>query len=930
MKYSYKLAALLCAMALWATSCTKETLDEPSVGPEVKGDEIVFGARAGFENGNPDSRTVYSGDTYKVGDATFERIDWVTGDAVEIYSPQAIGVNPAHYGVTQKSVDPDGNEGNSTGDQYDEGYLTTLSNGGLQWGSNEAHTFYAMYPSQGDDETLGIVENNNKVTINAKIPTEQNSQGAVTYDASGNVTNVAADIKRYELKPNMNYAFMVAKNEITPNKENASVSLDFVPIVTAIRVELYLPLPAEVSTANNQVANVPDTYIGGVQLTGKGIAGAFTANLTNWDKNQLTYPTCTNDTADAEKTQAIWMQVSDNENNPILLKPGQTLAFTFFVRPGADLNVKELVVSFGLDQLSLKNKSLGKDAVITKMTKTSLKGLKLPYTKSDMTLTYSNWVSQLLDETTMIDLSLPGTGGSFSYAYEGGNSNRYMQQTHPVFTNHELDKPAENETNAYYGKTGQWDMGIRAFEIACDRPSNPATSLGGQPIRVNKQSMGDWTVGEAIEAVLDKVIGTDETAMIILTYQCEGQSGLNRNAYAFARSLQVYYNSIIADTYKGGKYKGKMILYSPDTKLGTGNDATDARGKVMIVCRINQRDEPEADYGEHNELSPSKTTAHARNNFLEAAALFTDGTVEYDDGSTDNISDHSGSIPILLIDGCGTAKDRWGARGYGFTQTDGTKKRAFDIQNGSDPESVDYYLVQYSTGTAVLGSPTYGDWYDWTKVIKPTAKEDMAFNFKTDEGYEIWYQDWARVVPASIIDQTTGYYLWKRSDWRERDERAADVRWFESYSEKVNAVKWTFDKAISQTDATANKMVFINSLCGYYVDTSIELSYTPMGNHTAASWSGGTEGDILGLANDLNEVFGAYVRGIISSSAERGSTGVVLMDYVSSETADGARYYLPSVLISNNLYTGNADPDKVVIHDIDNPDGGDDGTGEEG
>ena len=50
MKNMFRFSALLCAMAVLVTSCTQDETLEPQVKPAADGSEILFGARAGFEN----------------------------------------------------------------------------------------------------------------------------------------------------------------------------------------------------------------------------------------------------------------------------------------------------------------------------------------------------------------------------------------------------------------------------------------------------------------------------------------------------------------------------------------------------------------------------------------------------------------------------------------------------------------------------------------------------------------------------------------------------------------------------------------------------------------------------------------------------------------------------------------------------------------
>ena len=943
MKKTFRLSALLCAMTLLVTSCSKNILDEPVIDPALNGTEIQFGSRAGFENANPNTRTVYSGETYDIGEGvnkkTFERIDWVTDDLVMIYSPQASGLNPAHYHVTKASVDEDGT------DVYDEGYLTLLDDGGLHWNTAYAtHNFYAMYPSPRQlpvdiQNLVGLVGTSDPntgdtdVKINAYIPNEQHSKGVV---ANGD---------NFEAMPDMDYAYMAAiKKDVTTGD---AVSLDFIPVVTALRVELHLPTEKELdSSSNTEITTIPDTYIGYVQLTCDGIAGAYTADLTK-DDNEDGYPDCANID---EGSNTIGMLIRGNDGGYIKLTPGQSLFFTVFVRPGADINLKDIKVSYGPDKLSLKTKRLGTDDSADKMIyslkKTSITGLRLPYTKEAITLNYEKWMAQLKDETKISELSILGTGGSFSASYSGSNSSNFKQQTLPVFT--------ETDGNGNVTKVGQWDLGVRAFEMACDRPSRSTVSepdnLDDQPIRVNKQNMGDWTIGDALRALLDKVTSKEfssETAMAIITYQSEGGTYNSRNAYVFALALKNLYNTLI--TEQDGKYKDKIILYSPNTVLdGSEDESLNARGKLMIVARINQRGEGESTDETVDAYNPTKLLGDGTS--ANPGALY----------NWERAKKEFENIPILLVNGCGTAKDRWMARGYQVSSNGVDYNQVADVlmSNPTDGSSVEYYMSGSSytervqTGTnSIFGIsiPVYGvkaqwrDFPDWN-VTKGTPQ----YNYETNSNYQIWYQDWARVVDLDYIKEKGGNVsedgkFFERGDYPDVSSATGwdnniksntnGVRWKESYSEKYDDVIDTFDKAIAKEGG----YVYINSLSGYLLDPTIANSWEMFVVSSTSSsgrftYDGGTEGNIQRLAQKLNPAFGTHVRSKIFDGSGAGATGVVLMDYLSSDSADGASYYMPSVIISNNLYTGagntTPDVDDDQTPDIDDiPGGGNTGGG---
>lgn len=832
MKKIYMFSALMCASVFSFTGCIEETFENPV--PANDGDEIIFGARAGFENRGTDTKTIYAGgggfvtenDFYTANDKKFERIDWIDGtDRIQISCPEAGGVNPAHYLINDKDEQDNG--------ENDFAYLTKTGNSSLQWNGDGVHHFYAMYPSSEmfntDQSTLAQGIKMSGTTLNGTVP------GAQT---PVSITQVGKD---WIAAPDMKYAYMAARS--TATRSDGSVSLSFVPIVTAVQIQLTLT-----------GTDIHPVSIGEIQVVGDGIAGNFTADLavpsndseitattaeyTGWPTSKA-YPKCTNEGAGVGIIQVpVWVN-----NKPIELTAGQSLIFTVFLRPGADYT--NLKVNYSPTGSGYIGKTMGSSSnplTIPRNLKTVIKGFKLPAIAKEqeqITIDASKWMSQLAGETAMKKLSIPGTGGSFSYNYNSTNPGWYKQQTLT------LDQ--------------QWAAGIRAFEIVSDRPSDASTTLGTQNVKCNKVSMG-VTVLSVLQDLLTKVstipdgeTGPTECAVLILTYQPEGNSP-NRNGASYATSLKAMYDGL-NDTQKA-----QIIQYKPDLTLAQ------AKGKIMIFCRINQKDE--RDNGDTTE----KTA-------FELATSTLSGT------------------NITLINGCGTGKDRWGSRGYKVKGTDESGNTvwniAYDAANtGDETKSVDYYLIQ----------PYRGSFPDWNNVKKPNATEDGALNFGFSTNYSnvtCWYQEWARVVPQELIDQTTGYYYTdiqaSITNWF-----PTNYRWYESYNEKVAAAKETFNMAISDTYPS---YVFINSLCGYLVDPSIESSYTIF----TGSNTGGIAGNIKGLADKLNPAFYQYVLGA-GMEQTTGPTGIVMMDYVTNTPTEGVdydgSYYLPGVIIANNFKHG--------------------------
>ena len=803
MKKIFSLSALLCASLFSLTSCIEENFE--TLTPANDGDEIIFGARAGFEGSG--TKTVYAGEAGYYQDENgkwFERIDWVDDvDAIQIYCTEAGGPNPSDYTVHHSAAHDTEN---------DFAYLSKIGESSLQWKGDGVHHFYAMYPSQA------LFENMETTLYQGIKMVGTTLHGIVPASQPATVTQNGKD---WVAAPDMKYAYMAAKS--TATKENGSVSLSFVPIVTAVQIQMVL--------SSESIAPIT---IAEIQVSGSGIAGSFTADLsdTGWPSTQA-YPTCSNvDAGNGIITISTW-----KDNKPVTVEAGGSLTFTVFLRPGADYS--NLKVSYSPTGSAYVGKTIGNAAdpiAIPRNLKTVIKGFNLPAAKKQeevITIDASKWMSQLAGDTPMKKLSIPGTGGSFSNNYNSSNPGWYKQQTLT------LDE--------------QWKVGIRAFEIVSDRPSSASTSLGTQDVKCNKVSMG-VTVLKVLQDLLAKTAATPtgetgptECAVLILTYQPEGNSP-NRNGASYATSLKAMYDGLT------DSQRAQIIQYTPDLTLAN------AKGKVMIFCRINQRDETDNGNTDTNTAFELATATLAGTN-------------------------------ITLIDGCGTGKDRWGSRGY---KVNGNV--AYDAANtGDSNRSVDYYLEETSARNHT--------WPDWSNVSKPNAsKGDLNFGFSTNYSDIIcWYQEWARVVHSDIIDSSLGYYVVKKTGLGIFDIYP-DTRWYESYNEKLAAAEKTFEMAISD-NPDYKSYVFINSLCGYLVDSSIESSYTIF----TGSNTGGIAGNIKALADKLNPAFYQYVLGA-GLEQTTGPTGIVMMDYVTntpnnSVEFDGS-YLLPGVIISNNFKHG--------------------------
>lgn len=785
MKNIYKIAVLLSVVTFAVSGCVEENM-EPTI-PAKDGDEIIFGARAGFENATPETKTVY--DVIDKA-AKYQKIMWVPNtDKVEVYCPQAINGPTSHYVVV----------GDAEKTEYAS--LKRTGDSSLQWNGDDTHDFYAMYPSSNmfdaNEGFEGVSMTESLIT--GVVPSEQSP------------VSVKKDGDNWILNPDMRFAYMVARGSANRYKQTETgtvqngISLTFMPIVTAVEFQMVLP------------KDTPDLELTEIWLEGSGIAGDFQCDLTDWDGSSC--PPCadTNPVNRKDIIQVSTWQTESGKQVPMTISANATLSFTVFMHPAADISDLKITLYNGAAKVS---KTLTKDSapIIKKQKKTFIKNLSLPGELSEVN--EESWMDQINPDTEFNRLSLPGASGAFTQ--NGGEG--YCSQS---LTFEAL-----------------WNAGIRAFEISTDRKKSNDETFGDCDVLCNNQSVEGVTVNSVFKNIDDKLKVYDkECAVVILTYQPTGDA-------AYLRDSETYMNEVCQ--YFLNNYNDRLVKYSPNLKL------SEVRGKIIVIVRPTQRDED---------------TVEERN---KALSVVTNSGV---------------NGKILVVDGCGTAKDKWYARGYSY--------------NGKrSPEQGKYQLFGWDgIEQAITGrSDSY-----WKRVTQGTADFSYAVNLSEGENYQVWYQEWARVVPDSDDNGLD-----------DKINRYGSYRWRDSYNEKLADVTKAYDMAMGGNydgvdengqPTSETKYVFINSLSGFYLSTTsgFELSYKPLDPSLFSPfYDGGSKGDIKGLANDLNEDFYQYILGE-QKKGKVGATGIVMMDFVSNslDKEHPGSYYLPSVIIKNNIkYNG--------------------------
>ena len=769
----------LVSTAILLAGCQENELVKPKETWH-KGDNVEFRVRAGYENnGGSDTRTVYTGETYEFDGKTYERVDWEEGDQIRIFCKEAQnpaeGVNYSDYKIVRHE--------NAAGKDY--GYLERVNaNGSLQWGDpSKEHTFYAFYPSPAQNSQLEMSGDKAK----GVVPMEQTP-----------LEITATDGKNFVAKPNMNYAFMTAKAVMKPGSGN-EVNLSFKSMVTALELELQGPDQQTVELTDIRISS--DT---------ENLTGSFTCDL---DKVATDgYPDCTIlSTTDDRHTVNVSL-VDKKTGNPFRLIGGQTLKVTVFLLPLDDYQALKisLQTAKGIKSHDLKDNS-GSPMVIKSHLKNLVQNIQVP-----SNFKANQWLSHMNDNVLLSQLSIPGSGNSYSYKYSGSGNDTIKYKAQSLDIEH------------------QWNLGVRAFEVTAG--SNAGTGMsnfgqGGLIISNNKAPLSN-TVEQAVREVYSMLTANPkEFAMMIISYQPKDDK---RDGNQFVSDFLSWYNKLDIHT------QGRTALFRPGLSIG------DVRGKMMFILRPTSVDE--------QLLSETTLNAIANEDFL-------------------------------VVDGWGTLQDKWKHRGYPVTNQVGVLAKDATDWAGCMESTM---LATTTTKTENPSAPSFPT---------PLIKDKTNFSYKTNHSFKAWAQEWPRVVEkdfVKILDQTS-------SGWITKTYQTLWVKWRESYNEKLQDAKETFDKSVA--DKNNQSSVYFNSLCGYFVLEDDNDSWKPVAktykmNPAYEGW-GVTYGNLITFSERINEDFYRYV---LSKSNTQGSlsgpVGVVMINRVGT---DDASRMMPNVIISNNF-----------------------------
>lgn len=891
MKNIYKSFALLC-MGLAATACIEENFENN--GPKydtTPGNEIVFSATAGIENGmpEPETRTVY-GDQGTANGKNWIEINWVDNkDMVQIVSPEAAGPEVGHYLVTGASQQSGFNQ------THRSASLTKLGDGALQWSESEDYTFYGVYPSFAYDTDT-------KHGATASLSKEGVFTGSMPIDQNYSLNEDGSAANGWIAAPDMRYAFMTAMDtykrepaEGYDDKTSAAeraINLEFKSMVTALQFDIK---PGEINY-KDPVTNetVTEMEVISVSLlsnkvepgqTGKSISGSFSYNIPE-------------ESYSATKGTRMVSLHFDNESVK-LSSGGKSLNVTFFILPedfdSTDKLQLQIMFKLGATQVSriATINTSNEQKPILGGKKYIFNDVQLPPLKTDVVS--SSWWDTLDPDTILPQISIPVASNVFANSSYGVSVKNQQQQL-PVET--------------------LWQMGVRGFEI-CTQAGNATTtnsmaafnakmaeSLASQKFQVAEEAItptgtnSPQNFGQAFEklyTLLTTKGSENECLILICTYmsQDDGYSPL-----IYVSNLFNYLTEFCAA--KGiTDYSTRFKQITSDVTVG------DLRGKIAIVIRPGDDERWRWQYNDKIFTDPYKTL------FSENKTPDPTNPIPLTAEIKNNLSDSPWWNYVLMIEDWGAASfDRWDRR-YGDEYASSATSNIKNIAKGTDTEKS--YIEDFLYGVSSENNQTLGSangTYTWAggttnnfngrfNETNPTSfptPQTFDFEHSMSNGSKAYVQEWMRVVkertriPVAYKTNGGSQTLW--------------VDWPSSIEEKKSAIKDLFNKSVL-TQGQPLTDIYINVLAGYYIDYNISRQGTfpfkdPMDGFKGdvdniGSWwdenngnvtGHGRGGDFVGLSRELNN----YVYSLLSADTgtdngliKNGPWGLVMMDNINPD-----------------------------------------------
>lgn len=887
--------AMACAILAF-TGCTEDDMPGGNTKPAHPGEEIIFGGTLDSKA----TRTVY-GDKHV--DDKYTEVKWVAGDGVRIYCAEAL-------------------------------YQDAEFNDIMLPGSTEAAPLYQKYceytVTDGVTDLGSVIDGEKQDTHSTGLKPSGEGYG-LRWGSNGTHKFYAVYPSKTQLTGKDEEAANALKLEgktLTaqlPNMQGATDATHSTYTINDGNVTYYPAMRYAYMTAHK--SSVP---VSNLSLTFEPVVTAVEITLQNktkikengTEKNQdlevemitLSHPTAalcgmftadletkvvTNANADASfKTVSVptKMKSADGgtEKGNLMLAHGKTVTITAFMALNDNANLDQIKVSI-LANGQLKTATLSSTTDGVQIVQAKKKNFI-----STVNIGYTTEVAVDYSHwVTDLKTVAPNTTlGALSIPGAGGATSWSVS-----------DNTSKEQT---LGIAGLWAQGVRCFEFMVDNESYGNNWLGQFEDNFGAQKVScngvetSTTLNAAMDSVSSFIASSKEFGMVIITYQEKNLTSYDRNAgeNGFADYFGTWW-----ENYKYTGVTKKLFSSSLTVK--------DAEGCLFCIGR-------------------------------PVAAGLDAGwyTGVYDDTKPGNFSDGT----VLNVLGWGNNADQWYARGFGKLYYASTNDTWSSTNPTSGVMDRPYYVGQTSLA-AIKPATSYTHTGKSNFEYKVSNVAHQTYSQMTTKG---WIQEWRRVVPSESTRTQYGITELPATTTNGGDGNAYYYYWEPSEDEKWDDVVEALNKALTN-DGTYT--ICLNSLCGYFVDGSIPMSYQPRltyqrmmfdpsdfaqfkrervcmddkymrnqddtdafgaftNNHSPTNHdqptiddlgpyhvAGGFRGNINAYADWVNNRFyNLLLQKQANGDLTGTSTGIVMMDRVSDNAEENeAGYYIPRIIISMNF-----------------------------
>ena len=853
MKKYIKLYALL-AMALFVGACEDEFGNSFQPIQIVPGEEIQFGAVAGFETSTKDTRTIY-GDINSAGNLI--EVNWVPGvDRIQIISPHTTGAEVAEYQVTGT----DSVQNNGVDNKFDKfSKATTLQrigDAGLQWSNGESYEFYAMYPSHNqlmevvtevaDVKNYGLkkaeVDGAPEGTMTGYLPVTQDP------DPNNPVTSQNGVIK---IHPDMRYAYMVAKEYYNVPESGAiededdKIQLNFESLVTALEFELVVN---EIGAQNDNTNSITIMALS-LTSTKYDLCGKFCYTFPKGQNEAINEGEFDILNGSTSNYKSINMRFGDG----IPVVKDDVVKATFFVLPSAGVDDESKFAAKDL-KLTVTYKVAGqpqfKTATIAKEVEprkyTYFKNVKLP--KVDANINGSKWFQALNPNIFVSQVSIPVAANTFANSQYGITDTYRTQQTKKI--------------------EDLWNLGVRGFEMV--------NTSDGKAVTATADKLGNMVASEKVQSTAGTFVNNVKLLrnkqLASFTYDSEGKMvagdplillctyAATTDGYNPARYIQNLFASLSALVNE----EGNDITMDDFVQLTANSTVKDVMGKICVIIRPGD---------DERWATETKQQWDPYQIFDIQASIYKPDYPYSKYGLTNLLPDKIESESewwncVLLISDWGTDSwDSWhrrfGEGGFYYCATSGTNYDALGDRRKSK-DKMEAYIIGEKTSMPADAPTTRKYYYPHYLSNKSTA----------------YVQDMVRIANGPY--ETSKSYI----------IGSTPIKWPSSIDEKKKAIDDLFKLAVETKGGSNSNDIYINNLSGYFITSNHPVSWYPayskkiLGNDFFPNNSKG--GDYEACAKELT----SYVYGILSGTSNltdvtdgttklaEGPWGLVMMDYI--------------------------------------------------